>query len=53
MRVACVLLTHLRARVEMQRQPQLADQAVLIVDGSQGRFLAVDRFRPPGGQPPE
>ncbi len=44
MRVACVLVTHLRARVEMQRQPQLADQAVLIVDRSRGRSLVIDRF---------
>ena len=59
MRVACVLLTHLRDRdqVEMQRQPQPANRAVLIADGSQGRFLAVDRFpaarRAADGMPPE
>ena len=28
MRVACVLVTHLRAKVEMRRQPDLRDRAV-------------------------
>ncbi len=44
MRIACVLVTHLRARVEMRRRPQLADQAALIVDRSRGRPIVADRF---------
>ena len=49
MRVACVLVTHLRAthlraKVEMGRQPHLRDLAVMIVDRSKGRPLVVDRF---------
>ncbi len=43
-KIACVLVTHLRARVEMRKQPHLRDQPVLIVDRSQGRPLVVDRF---------
>ena len=37
MRVACVLVTHLRAKVEMGRQPHLRDLAVMIVDRSKGQ----------------
>ncbi len=44
MRVACVLVTHLRAKVEMGRQPHLKERPVLIVDRSQGRPAVVDRF---------
>ena len=43
MRVACVLITHLRAKVELRRQPHLAGESVLIVDRSQTRPLVVDR----------
>ena len=43
MRVACVLITHLRAKVELRRQPHLAGEPVLIVDRSQTRPLVVDR----------
>ena len=32
MKVACVLITHLRAKAEMQRHPHLSDQPVLIAD---------------------
>ena len=51
MRVACVLVTHLRAKVEMGRQPQLKDRPVLIVDrrASRTRPLVVDRFRSASG----
>ncbi len=47
MRVACVLVTHLRAKVEMCRHPHLEDSPVLIVDRdpSRARPLVVDRFR--------
>ena len=46
MRVACVLLTHLRAKVEMRRHPHLNDTPVIIVDRdpSSARPLVVDRF---------
>ena len=44
MRVACILVTHLRAKVEMQRQPQLKDCPVMIVDRSVGKPLVVDHF---------
>ena len=44
MRVACVLVTHLRAKVEMQRQPHLKDRAALVVDRSKGRPMVVDHF---------
>ena len=38
MRVACVLVTHLRAKAEMLRHPHLKDSPVLIVDrGPSGR----------------
>ena len=44
MRVACVLVTHLRARVEMQRRPSLAELPVTIADRSQRRPMVLDRF---------
>ena len=46
MRVACVLVTHLRAKVEMYRHPHLKDMPAVIVDrGNSGtRPLVVDRF---------
>lgn len=51
MRVACVLVTHLRAKVEMSRQPQLKDRPVLIVDRdpSRARPVVVDRSRSASG----
>ena len=42
MKIACVLVTHLRAKVEMRKQPHLKDRAALIVDRSQGRPLVID-----------
>ena len=44
MKVACVLITHLRAKVEMRRQPHLIDRAVLIVDRSRGQPVVADHF---------
>ena len=46
MRVACVLVTHLRAKVEMRRHPDLADYPVIIVDhdAARARPLVADRF---------
>ncbi len=46
MRVACVLVTHLRAKAEMKRHPHLKDSPVLVVDRdpSRAKPLVVDRF---------
>ncbi|MDE2682527.1 MAG: hypothetical protein OXI54_00035 [Chloroflexota bacterium] len=44
MKVACILATHLRARVEMRRQPHLKGRPVIIVDRSRGRPLVIDHF---------
>ena len=51
MRVACVLITHLRAKAEMQRHPHLRDSPVLVVDrGPSGkRAVVVDGFPPSSG----
>ena len=43
LRVACVLITHLRAKVELQRQPRLGNRPVVIADRSR-RALVADRF---------
>ena len=47
MRVACVLVSHLRAKVELSRQPHLKDSPVLIVDrhSPRSRPVVVDRLR--------
>ena len=46
MRIACVLVTHLRAKVEINRQPHLKERPVLVVDRdpSRARALVVDHF---------
>ena len=44
MKVACLLITHLRAKVEMQRRHHLVDQPALIVDRSKSRPVVVDHF---------
>ena len=46
MRVACVLVTHLRAKAEMRRRPHLKGRPALIVDrsSSAGMPTVVDRF---------
>ena len=44
MKVSCLLITHLRAKAEMQRRPHLADQPALIVDRSKSRPVVVDHF---------
>ena len=51
MKVACVLVTHLRAKVEISRHPHLEDSPVLIVDRdpSRSRPVVVDRFRSASG----
>ena len=42
MKVACLLITHLRAKVEMRRHPDLNNIAAIIVERSKGRSLVVD-----------
>ncbi len=46
MRVACVLVTHLRVKVEIRRQPRLENVPVLVVERSPGKGKAqvVDSF---------
>ena len=49
MKVACVLITHLRAKAEMRRQPHLKDQPALITDrrewgSGKARTVVVDHF---------
>ena len=44
MKLACVLITHLRAKAEMQRRPHLKDQPVLIVDRGKPGAVVVDHF---------
>ena len=44
MRIACVLVTHLRAKIEMSRQPHLKERPALIIERSRGRPAVVDRF---------
>ena len=42
MKVACLLITHLRAKVEMRRHPNLGNIAAIIVERSKGRSMVVD-----------
>ena len=44
MKVACVLISHLRAKAEMQRRPHLKDQPALIVDRSKSKPVVADHF---------
>ncbi len=44
MTIACVLIPHLRARLELTRRPELAERPGLIVDRSGRRALVVDAF---------
>ena len=44
MKVACVLVTHLRAKVELRRQPHLRDRPAVIVDRSGPRPVVVDHL---------
>ena len=54
MRVACLLVTHLRAKVEMYRHSHLKDAPVVIVDRSPSRArpVVVDCFRSASGVKP-
>ena len=51
MKVACVLITHLRAKCELQRQPALAAEPAVIVDRSVGRPHVIDVFPATTGVP--
>ena len=44
MKVACILITHLRAKAEMQRRPHLKKQPALVADRSKSRPVVVDHF---------
>ena len=44
MKVSCLLITHFRAKVEMQRRPHLEGQPAVIVDRSKSRPVVVDHF---------
>ena len=42
MRAACVLITHIRAKAELYRRPELADSAFVIVDRERAGVPVVD-----------
>ena len=42
MRIACVLITHLRAKAELQRHAHLEDSQIAVVDRTSGKPLVVD-----------
>lgn len=42
MRIACLLIPHLRVEIELQRQPALKDRPVVIIDRSARSPLVVD-----------
>ena len=42
MRIACVLITHPRAKIEMRRRPDLADRPAVIVARGQRKPVVVD-----------
>ena len=44
MKVACVLITHLRAKVEMRRHPHLEDSPAVVVDRSGPKPVVVDHL---------
>ena len=44
MKVACVLITHLRAKVEMRRHPHLKNSPAIIVDSSGPKPVVVDHL---------
>ena len=44
MKIACILATHLPAKVEMRRQPHLEEKPVLIIDRAHGRPVVLDHF---------
>ncbi len=44
MKVACVLVTHLRAKVELKRHSHLKDRSFLIADRSKSKPVVIDHF---------
>ena len=44
LKIACVLITHLRAKVEMRRHPHLKDNPAVIVDRSGPKPVVVDHL---------
>ena len=44
LKIACLFITHLRAKAEIQRHPHLKDQPVLIADRTKSRPVVVDYF---------
>ena len=42
MRIACVLITHLRAKAELRRHAHLRDSPIAVVDRTSGKPLVVD-----------
>ncbi len=42
MRIACVLITHLRAKAELRRHAHLRDSQIAVVDRASGKPLVVD-----------
>ena len=42
MRIACVLITHLRAKAELRRHAHLRDSPIAVVDRTNGKPLVVD-----------
>ena len=42
MRIACVLITHLRAKAELRRHAHLRDSPIAVVDRTDGKPLVVD-----------
>ncbi|MCY3907654.1 MAG: hypothetical protein OXF63_10440 [Anaerolineaceae bacterium] len=49
MRIACLLIPHLRAEIELQRQPELKDRPVVIIDRFARSSWSSTRRRPPAG----
>ena len=42
MKIACLLITHLRAKVEMRRHPDLKNNPAIVVERSGGRSRVID-----------
>ena len=42
MKVACVLITHLPMKVELRRNAELKDKAVIIIEGTDSKSVVLD-----------
>ena len=49
MRIGCVLITHLRAKVELLRQPRLKTAPAIVVGRERGRSVVLDTLPPAPG----